>query len=186
MGTKQKKLFFWAGAIAGVCAITALVAFVSFNWIVPAKYTDFLAFLQNELGVEAKEGGIKSTFNMELLTIIIVNGFLAWRYIVYSKMTIRQLTKRSGGMLIILFINAFCGGNFVSLILAFIAMIKPIQPDFNEKTIKEMDREMLERNPNTVSRIIKIKQDKLNGLISEEEYMEKLNKILEDEARRFL
>ena len=186
MGTKQKRLFFWAGAVAGACAILALIALVTFNWIVPSRYTEFLAFLQNELGVEAKEGGIKATFNMELLTIIIVNGFLAWRYIMYSKMSIRQLTQRSGGMLIILFINAFCGGNIVSLILAFIGMVKPIQPDFNDKTIKEMDREMLERNPNTISRIIKIKQDKLNGLISEEEYLDKLNKILEDEARRFL
>lgn len=186
MGTKQKRLFFWAGVIAGITAIAGLTVFAVFNWIVPDRYGDFLIFLQEEVGMESKNGSFRSYINMELLTMGLVNGFLAWRYITYSKMSIRQLTSRSGGMLLVLLINAFCGGSVVSLIVAFIGMIKPITPDFNEKTIKEIDREMLDRNPNTVSRIIKIKQDKLNGVITEEEYMEKLNQILDDEARRFL
>lgn len=186
MGTKQKKLFLWAGIFAGISALAGFVVFAGFNWIVPDRYADFLNFLQYDIGLESRGSSFKSYINMELISMLLINLFLAWRYVTYSKMTIKQLTNRSGGMLLVLLINAFCGGNIVSLILAIIGMVKPITPDFNEKSIKEIDRELLDRNPNTVSMIIRIKQDKLNGLITEEEYMAKLNKILEDEARRYL
>ena len=186
MGKTQKRLFLWAGIIAAITAGLGIVVLIVMNYIIPNEYSKVLDYLQNDLGVKSSFGTFKSYINTELLVMTGVNSYLAYRYISFSKMTLRQLSSRGSSLIIILIINAFCGGNIITLILAIIGMLKPITPDFNEKTIREIDRELLDRNPNTISMIIKIKQDKLNGVITEEEYAEKLNKILEDEARRYL
>ena len=101
-------------------------------------------------------------------------------------MSIRKLASKSGGMLFVLLINVFCGGNLIALILAIIAMSKPITPNFDDKNIKEIDRSVLDNNPNAVAQILKIKQDKLNGILTDEEYKIQLNRILEEEAKKYL
>ena len=186
MGSKQKRLFLWAGIFAGISAGVGFISLITLNFFAKSYYSQLLNYLQYDVGLTSNFGDFKTYFNSELLVMGFVNLYLSVKYISYSKMTIRQLTTKGSSMLLILLINAFCGGNIIALILAVIGMVKPITPDFSEKSIKEIDRELLDRNPNTVSRIIKVKQDKLNGLITEEEYISALNKILEDEARRFL
>ena len=186
MGTKQKRLFLWAGIFAAISAGVGFVSLITLNFFAKSFYSQLLNYLQYDVGLTSTFEDFKTYFNFELLVMGAVNLFLAMKYIGYSKMTIRQLTTKGSNMLFILLLNAFCGGNTISLILAIIGMVKPITPDFSEKSIKEIDRELLDRNPNTISRIIRVKQDKLNGLITEEEYINALNKILEDEARRFL
>lgn len=186
MGKTHKKLLLWAGIFAAISSAIGFLSFLIFNLIIPDRYAVLLNYLQYDVGLKSSFGSFKTYFDIELLCMGLINLLLAIKYISYSKMTIGQLTKRSSSMLLMLLINAFCGGNIISLILVIISMLKPITPEFNEKTIKEIDRDLLDRNPNTVSMIIKIKQDKLNGIITEQEYIEKLNKILEDEARRFM
>ena len=186
MGNTQKKLFLWAGIFSGVTATFNLVAFILLNFVFKSFYAELLTFMESDLGALSMFGSYKTYYNSLLIISFSINLYLSFMYISYSRMSIRKLTQKSGGLFGLLLINAFCGGNIVALILSVIAMSKPITPSFNDKSIKEIDRSVLENNPNTVAKILKIKQDKLNGLINDEEYKDSLNKILEEEARKYL
>lgn len=186
MGKTQKRLFLWAGIFSLLTCAIGLVSFLLLNFVFKSYFAELITYLENDLGLVSGFGDFRTYLNSLMICTFLVNLFLGLKYISYSKMNIRKLTSKSGGMLFVLLLNTFCGGNLIALILAVIAMSKPITPTFNEKSIKEIDREFLENNPNTVAKILKVKQDKLNGLLTEEEYKTKLNKILEEEARRYL
>lgn len=186
MGKTQKKLFLVAGIISVIYSILAITAFLLLNFVFKPYFNTLLTYLETELGFTSIWGSTKTYFNDILIVTFLVNAFLGFKYISYSKMSIRRLTAKSAGMFFVVIANAFFGGSLISLILAVIAMSKPIIPSFNDQTIKELDKEVLDNNSNTVAKILKIKQDRLNGLISEEEFKDRINKILDEEARRYL
>lgn len=186
MGNTQKKLFLWAGIFSGITSALNLIAFILLNFVFKSFYAELLTILQSDMSSNSMFGSYKTYYNSLLIVSFAINLYLSFKYISYSRMSIRKLTQKSRGLFGLLLINAFCGGNIVALILSVIAMSKPITPSFNDKSIKEIDRSVLDNNPNTVAKILKIKQDKLNGLINDEEYKDSLNKILEEEARKYL
>lgn len=186
MGTVQRKLFLWAGIFSIISFVAVCIFLILANFAFSVEYSRLLNYLQNELGLMTNVSGIKRYFNTAIVSSGLVNAYLSVKYITYSKMTIKELSRRGNSILIDLIVNAFFGGNFVSLVLTVVAVAKPIEASFSDKMIKQIDSESLEKSPNAISKIIKIKQDKLNGIIGEKEFKDKINKVLEEEARRFL
>lgn len=186
MGKVQKKLFLWAGIFGLITSVLSFILFLLLNFVLKEQYAEIIVYLQNDLGSSSIFGDFKTYLNSCMVCAFLVNLYLGFKYISYSKMSIRKLASKSGGMLFVLLINVFCGGNLIALILAIIAMSKPITPNFDDKNIKEIDRNVLDNNPNAVAQILKVKQDKLNGILTDEEYKIQLNKILEEEAKKYL
>ena len=117
MGNTQKKLFLWAGIFSGVTATFNLVVFILLNFVFKSFYAELLTFMESDLGALSMFGSYKTYYNSLLIVSFAINLYLSFMYISYSRMSIRKLTQKSGGLFGLLLINAFCGGNIVALII---------------------------------------------------------------------
>ena len=180
--SKKKKLLYWAGIINFVIGAFLIYCVIALAYNIGGVKDVVNEYVTQSYPQEALES-ILSLVKTYFIVNIVADISFGVVYIIYGNYSLEKFKKSKTSLLILTLINIIIGMSLISLVLVLIAV-------FNDSNDYYVQPEPVTENTNKVDsfynlaeEVGKLKQQLKNNEITEEQYKEELNKILEKQAK---